>query len=277
MNLSVFNPQPDSTPTVGCIAAVRLSCPACGSRMPTFEIGRSLSLECRGCGFLIYEETGIVRTLTQESKKRFERFVREYEIVREKEGWGSQAPEYYFALPFRDLTNRHNWIWRIRSRTLHHMERYILPKVSGSQCNGCRILDLGAGNGWLSYRLSKSGYFPIAVDLLVGDIDGLGAARHYLAELAQAFPRFQADMDHLPFDSEQFDVAIFNASFHYSANYEKTLREVLRCLRRPATVIIADTPFYSHDEAVKRCWKNERQCSKSSTGCRQEVINLKDI
>ena len=39
-----------------------------------------------------------------------------------------------------------------------------------------RILDLGAGNGWMSYRLALQGHLPIAVDLLTNDRDGLGAA-----------------------------------------------------------------------------------------------------
>lgn len=83
---------------------------------------------------------------------------------------------------------------------------------------------------------------PAAIDLSDNDIDGLGAGRHYSIYLAQAFLRFHADLDHLPFDSSQFDVAIYNASFHY--RLRRTLREVLRCLWRPALVVTADTLFY---------------------------------
>jgi SAM-dependent methyltransferase len=203
------------------------------------------------------EVNGILRALTPASKTRFERFVHDYEGVRAKEGWGSQTPEYYLALPFKDLTNRHNWIWRIRARTLRYLQNHLLPKIESTQSSG-RILDIGAGNGWLSYRLARRGYDPISVDLLDNDVDGLGAARHYLAHLPRSFPRFQADMDHLPFDSGQFDVAIFNASFHYSSDYERTLREVLRCVRRSGIVVVADSPFYWREESGKQMLE-ERQ------------------
>jgi ubiquinone/menaquinone biosynthesis C-methylase UbiE len=112
-----------------------------------------------------------------------------------------------------------------------------------------RILDLGAGNGWMSYRLASQGHSPLAVDLLTNDQDGLGAARHYKEKLRSLFPRCQAEVDNLPFIDGQFDVVIFNSSFHYSENYEKTLAEALRCVRRNGTVIIADSPWYSDERS----------------------------
>ncbi len=213
--------------------------------MPDIDVEESLQATCAACGFVMAEVNGIVRALAPEGKARFERFVRDYEVVRAKEGWGSQTADYYLALPFKDVTNRHNWIWRIRARTLLYLQDHLLPKIDSKLPSDCRILDIGAGNGWLSYRLAKQGYNPVAVDLLDNDVDGLGAARHYLAHLPNSFPRFQADMDHLPFDSEQFDVAIFNASFHYSSDYERTLREVLRCVRRPGNGDRCRQPFLS--------------------------------
>jgi SAM-dependent methyltransferase len=250
--------------------AVRLRCPACGRRIPDIDVGGPLYVTCPACGFVMTEVNGILRALTPASKTRFERFVHDYEVVREKEGWGSQTPDYYLALPFKDITNRHNWIWRIRARTLLHLQNHLLPKFESTHSSGCRILDIGAGNGWLSYRLAKRGYDPISLDLLDNDVDGLGAARHYLAHLPRSFPRFQADMDHLPFDSGQFDVAIFNASFHYSSDYERTLREVLRCVRRPGMVVVADSPFYWRDESGKQMLEERRATFERQFGVRSD-------
>jgi ubiquinone/menaquinone biosynthesis C-methylase UbiE len=56
-------------------------------------------------------------------------------------------------------------------------------------------------------------------------------------------------MDRLPFASRQFDAVIFNASFHYSVDYEVTLAESLRCLRRPGIVVIADSPLYRRSKS----------------------------
>lgn len=246
--------------------AVRLRCPACEHRISNIDVGAT----CPACGFVIPEINGILRALTPTSKARFERFVRDYEVVRAKEGWGSQKPNYYLALPFKDLTNKHNWIWRIRARTLLYLQSHVLPKIECAHSSSCRVLDIGAGNGWLSYRLAKHGYHPIAVDLLDNDVDGLGAARHYLAHSPRGFPRFQADMDHLPFDSGQFDVAIFNASFHYSSDYEITLREVLRCLRRPGIVVVADSPFYWHEESGQQMLEERRAMFERRFGIRSD-------
>ena len=244
--------------------------------MPGVEIGGLVKAPCSRCGFVISDVNGILRALTPETKTRFERFVRDYETVRAKESWGSQTPDYYFALPFKDLTNRHAWIWEIRARTLLYMQRHVLPKLDGNHNLGCSVLDVGAGNGWLSYRLSKGGYSPIAVDLLVGDIDGLGAARHYFADLPMSFPRFQADMDKLPFDSGQFDVAIFNASFHYSSDYERTLREVIRCLRPSGIVVIADSPFYLREESGNRMLEERRATFEKQYGVRSDSTHSRE-
>ena len=121
-----------------------------------------------------------------------------------------------------------------------------------------RILDLGAGNGWMSYRFALQGHTPVAVDLLINERDGLGAAQHYEPRLPSLFPRFQAELDNLPFADSQFDVVMFNASFHYSENYEKTLGEAIRCVRSGGTVVIADTPWYSEERSGAQMLEERR-------------------
>jgi SAM-dependent methyltransferase len=75
----------------------------------------------------------------------------------------------------------------------------------------------------------------------------LAAAAHYRPYLSGDIPRFQAELQNLPFSDDQFDAAIFNASFHYAEDYEKTLAEVLRCLKGGGQLIIMDTPWYSSE------------------------------
>jgi ubiquinone/menaquinone biosynthesis C-methylase UbiE len=274
------NVTSSTSTVVGCLEregrqgfrSIRLRCPICQSGFPDVP-SQSARLTCSACAFEIPEVNGIFHALTPQGKARFATFVRDYENVRTQEGWGSPGPDYYLALPFRDLTNKHSWIWQIRAHTLLYMQNRVLPRAQPSGSSPLRILDIGAGNGWLSYKLSQLGHDPIAVDLLDNDTDGLGAARHYLAQLQNPFPRFQAEMDRLPFDSEQFDVAIFNASFHYSSDYEKSLREVTRCVRHSGLVIIADTPFYWRDESGRRMLEErrasfERQFGVCSDGIR---------
>ena len=137
--------------------AVRLRCPSCEQGFASY-LKEPFQLTCLACGFAIPEVNGILRALTPESKTQYEQFVHDYEVVRARERWGSQTPDYYLALPFNDLTNEHNWIWRIRARTLRYVENHLLPKIESPQFSSCRILDIGAGNGWLSCRLAERGH-----------------------------------------------------------------------------------------------------------------------
>jgi ubiquinone/menaquinone biosynthesis C-methylase UbiE len=139
----------------------------------------------------------------------------------------------------------------MRGRTYRYFERRILlPTEHGRPLD---LLDVGAGCGWLSYRLALRGHRVAAVDLLMDDREGLGAARHYLTRTR--FARFNADFDRLPFAGGRFDAIIFNASLHYSANYFRTLAEAKRCLRRDGRIVILDSPVYQsreHGEMMRR-------------------------
>lgn len=234
---------------------VRLQCPACGREMPPLIDHRSA---CGACGFVIQQTNQIYRALSSGRQQYFQRFIAEYQAVREREGRGSGSAEYYLALPFQDLTGRNSWQWTIRARTFRYFEKKILPRIAAGRSGDADILDVGAGNGWLSYRLALQGHHPVAVDLADNSSDGLGAAHHYFSKLDSPFPCFQAEMDRLPFASFQFDAVIFNAAFHYSLNYETTLRETLRCLRRPGYLVIADTPLYRRSESGRQMIQERR-------------------
>jgi len=216
----------------------RLQCPRCRADIR--------GLGCTFCEFRMRVKNGIVHALPPNRAAHYAQFMEDYERIREAQGRGSEDEEYYLGLPYEDISGRNGKQWRIRARSYDSMVRHVLKR----KLPACaRILDLGAGNGWMSYRLALAGYRPIAVDLLTNDRDGLGAATHYRSRLPALFPRVQAEVTCLPFQSEQFDAVVFNASFHYSENYVITLREALRCVRRGGLVIISDTPWYSREES----------------------------
>jgi SAM-dependent methyltransferase len=236
---------------------------------------------CSVCTFATNQEAGIWSALPSVRQRYFGRFVEEYEHVRKQEGRGATSPEFYLELPFRDVTGRNAWQWSIRSRTFRYIMRNILPMLSGSAFVGplskkdsapLKILDLGAGNGWMSYRLGSLGHQPVAVDVLSNPYDGLGAAMHYKSALANFFPRFQAELDNLPFADNQFDCAIFNASFHYSENYERTLAETIRCVSRGGTIIIADTPTYSEDSSGRQMLEERQQTFQKNFGVKSDSL-----
>ncbi|MGD0628857.1 MAG: class I SAM-dependent methyltransferase [Terracidiphilus sp.] len=124
----------------------------------------------------------------------------------------------------------------------------------------------------MSYRLALAGYSPFAVDLLTNNGDGLGAAEHFRKHLPAMFPRFQAELARLPFQDEQFDAVIFNASFHYAEDYAATLREALRCIRSGGMVIVCDTPWYSRDESGKKMLSERRAAFTERYGTASDSI-----
>ncbi len=238
---------------------VRMRCPAC--RQPgnaVTLVGPSGYSDCARCHFVIANQDGIWRALPPLRELYFRRFAVEYSTVREREGRGSPTAEYYLALPYQDISGRNEWQWRIRARSFDYLLTHVLPQVEMRQGTPLRVLDLGAGNGWLSYRLAQQGHDCLAIDILDNPLDGLGAARHYSATARRAFACVQAEMNNLPFADGQFDLAIFNASFHYSESYLSTMRETLRCLRRGGEVVIVDTPFYHRNESGRAMVEEKR-------------------
>lgn len=173
-----------------------------------------------------------------------QRFLDDYLKIRRAEGRGSDDPAYYLALPYQDLSGRMTSQWAMRARTFRYFENRVLGREA------LDVLDLGAGCGWMSYRLALRGHRPVAVDILTDGRDGLGAARHY-----PPFPRFEAEFDRLPFADGSFDAAVFNASLHYSSDYSRTLGEARRCVRPGGRVIVLETPVYrkrEHGERMRR-------------------------
>jgi SAM-dependent methyltransferase len=243
---SVQSRSPSSEPSLA------LRCPDCGTHLGIIsEAALSTSGEpvtCPKCSMVLQQERCIWNALPARRRKYYERFMREYEAVRASEGRGSDDPTFYLDLPYKDHSHQHRWQWKIRARSYRCVEKKILAELENRQKRPLVLLDLGAGNGWLSYRLALRGHLSVAVDLLTNAFDGLGAASHYLAVLQTLFPRFQAEVDRLPFADRQFDCVFFNASFHYSENYARTIAETIRCLRPQGTIVIVDSPWYSREE-----------------------------
>jgi SAM-dependent methyltransferase len=187
-------------------------------------------------------------------------FLAQYAIIRHAEGRGSNDPEYYRALPWRDLTGKNSGQWEIRACSYYHFERTVLPDLERNSGRRLRILDLGAGNGWMTNQLCRRGHIPIALDIFTDERDGLGALRHYASPLNGV----AAEFDVLPFRDGSLDVAIFNSSLHYSSDYRRTLIEARRCLRPNGHLVIIDSPVYAAPDHGERM-RAERHAHFEST------------
>ncbi|HEY7336886.1 MAG TPA: class I SAM-dependent methyltransferase [Bryobacteraceae bacterium] len=189
-------------------------------------------------------------------------FLADYAKIRSAEGRGSADSAYYRALPFADLTGRNSAQWRIRARTFEYFALHVLPR------SACRVLDLGAGNCWLSHRLATLGHSPVAVDIFADAQDGLAAWRHY----PEPFAVVEADFNELPFAPASFDLIVFNSSIHYSDDYAKTLAAARRCLRQRGRVVILDSPVYRRREHGVAMKVERQRLFERQYGTRSEAL-----
>jgi SAM-dependent methyltransferase len=246
MQLKTNTPTGRNTPLT---RVPKLACPNCRT---SIKGDGNAPMNCAYCHFEMKSENGIYRALTPEREAYFARFVSDYQTIRHAEGRGSRDSAYYLALPFRDYSGKLASQWRIRALSFMAFESKVLRPITREKSSSLDILDVGAGNCWLSYHLALNGLRPVAIDLLTDKFDGLGSAVHYFTQLGGAFPRFQAEMDRLPFADNQFDMVIFNSSLHYSTDYYHTLQEASRCLRPAGHLIVLDSPIYHAEDSGRR-------------------------
>ena len=199
-------------------------------------------MKCPVDGSIYGCENGIWRFLTPERELYFQKFSQEYELIRQREGRGQLDQAYYRSLPNQDISGTFKHDWQIRAHSFDAFIKDVCIPLENHHQRPLQILDIGAGNCWLSNKLAERGHILAAIDLMINNFDGLGAYIYY----DTAILPIQADFDYLPFEAQQADLAIFNASFHYSMQYESTLKEIMRVLNQNGQVIILDSPFYNN-------------------------------
>jgi SAM-dependent methyltransferase len=220
--------------------ASEFACPRCGG---TLEEISEHQLQCVKDTLIFKQVDGIWRFLLPERENHYARFISDYETIRRSEGRGSPNPAYYRALPFQDWSGRFSKDWRIRAASFLALERLTARSFHANR--SIHIVDLGAGNGWLSNRMALRGHHVTAVDLLVNMEDGLGAWKYYESQ----FTPVQAEFMHLPLPERSVSMVLFNASFHYSESYEQTILEALRVLQPDGLIVVMDSPVYHRAES----------------------------
>jgi SAM-dependent methyltransferase len=202
-----------------------------------------------------------------------QKFLENYRHIRHAEGRGSDQSEYYRALPASAKGDPNASMWAMRARTYSYFKKRILEPLELHHPEPLAVLDLGAGNCWLSHRLAMRGHRVAAVDIFNDERDGLGAARHY----PSTFQVIESDFNTLPLSEQSFDLTIFNASFHYSVDYLKTLSEVKRCLRQSGSFVILDTPIYRLKEHGLRMVEEKHAAFEKRYGFRSDALPSVDF
>lgn len=187
-----------------------------------------------------------------ELRDRLRRFRRAYALLRAREGRSAGVT----ALPeLPDVTTgplaRQ---WSVRARTFGRFMTAVLePRAREIAPRNAMVLDLGAGNGWLCYRVRQRGHRAIALDFRSDSIDGLGAAQGYRSLISPLFPRVAAAFEAIPLARGSVDIAVFNASLHYALDLHAVLGEAARVVVGGGRIVVLDSPFYrqsSNGEAM---------------------------
>jgi SAM-dependent methyltransferase len=191
-----------------------------------------------------------------------QRFAHDYAEHRAVEGRDYRG-HALFDLPYLKA-GRFAEQWRVRARTFEAFMTHVMRPLAARLSRALTVLDLGAGNGWLSYRLATEGHRAIALDIRDDHVDGLGAATPFVERVRDRMECLVAPFDAIPLDSASVDLAVFNASLHYATDLRAVLAEAQRVVRPGGTIVILDSPFYARETdglamvAEKKCEAAER-------------------
>lgn len=162
--------------------------------------------------------------------------------------------------------------WAVRARTFDAFVRRVVEPHSHSLARPLTLLDVGAGNGWLCYRMAMLGHQALAFDVRADRVDGLGAGDAFISSLARPFDRVCGSFDELPLASASFDIAVFNASLHYALDLGAVIGEASRVVRSGGRIAILDSPFYRDDTEGLAMVNEKRAAAERTFGDRAGML-----
>lgn len=225
-----------------------LRCPLCHARLRAENIPRQ-ELICEACAARYPVVDAIPALIIPEQRDPVAAFCEKYDALRLQEGWASETPDYYRNLPFRDLTGLHPHEWQLRVTSFRLVQKWLERNFKSERL---RILDVGAGSCWMSRELAAN-HDVLAIDANAGP-HGLAALpvaqRHFMA--------VQAELERLPIADHAFDLAIANASLHYTNKVEAVLGKISCLLRPGGKLIVMDSPAYATRAAAATATAHDR-------------------
>ncbi len=149
-------------------------------------------------------------------------------------------------------------LWAVRARSFETAMHRVVEPFEQRANRPLQVVDLGAGNGWFTYRMTKRGHSAVAIDFRSDNIDGLGVTTARRQD-NMGFKKVVADFAQLALASDFADISVFNASFHYATSLSKLLAETVRVTRAGGRILIIDTPFYNSREAGEQMVAEKKQ------------------
>jgi SAM-dependent methyltransferase len=93
---------------------------------------------------------------------------------------------------------------------------------------GARVVELGAGTGFLSAALTRAGAQPVAVDISRAQLD---SARRCQQRFGLRFPLVEADAEHVPLRDDSFDMVVSEYGASPWCDPARWIPEAARLLR----------------------------------------------
>lgn len=215
-----------------------LGCPYCQEKLAASG-EPTMPLQCTACGQRYAVEGQVPVLFRREDAGHFREFGRQYREARQREGWHPLTRDQALRLPYSQPSGTPALYWEVRRQSFSVLMA-ILAREAPTPAHS-PAADLGAGTGWLSYRLAQIGFEVLAVDASRDADWGLGAAEHhYLSQVD--FQPVLADLQFPPLQAGKLGLIVFNASLHYASDLEGTLLRAARALKPSGRIFILDTP-----------------------------------
>ncbi len=243
---------------------VWLGCPVCRGAL-TIVAGHDgtevVGLRCSRDDLTFRVQDGVIRLLVPGEEARAERLAREYRERRLQQGWRPPTVDALCALPFKPLPEMGRVYWHVRRHSFGLLRKLIHQERStGRLPLRPRVVDMGAGMGWLARWLATWGCEVVALDISVDPFFGLGAARRVCTAAKVNVVLVQGGMEYPPFQAGQVDLLVYNASLHYAADLQRTLHAGATVLRPEGLLVIMDTPVVQGRSVSRRgTWVGGRQ------------------
>jgi len=144
-------------------------------------------------------------------------------------------------LPELDRQHPNRKEWEMRKTTLQKLIKYL----SGSGATS--VLELGCGNGWLSYNLSNSLNAEIcAVDVNESELIQAGRVFNGKENLCFLYTNIFSRV----LKPKQFDAIVLGSSIQYFEDLENLFRTLLDLVRPSGCIYIVDSPIYNNEAAA---------------------------
>lgn len=168
------------------------------------------------------------------SSKEFEQLYIDLR-VREKRMY---TDEEVMWLPDVSSDHVHRQEWKVRKASCQRLTRYLANKKKP-----LKILEVGCGNGWLSYHLSQIPHSNV-VGLDVNFFELQQASRVFAATPNLCF--IYGDLNDV--QNDKFDIIVFAASIQYFRSFSDIMKLALIRLDTCGEIHIIDSHFYYQTE-----------------------------